>query len=128
MKSTGCEEGLDVHGETCEAFYCSKDCQTAHWETHKSACKNARYRKQLYRAGELTQKIFMDMRKAAFIADVKKVEKKEGIIYTKDGGHVNRDLLFKFPEDMLAGPEDHEVLLSHASGPPALMMMHKFVT
>ncbi|KAK6437201.1 hypothetical protein LTR95_006600 [Oleoguttula sp. CCFEE 5521] len=48
-----CTEGLGAHGQVDINHYCGKDCQTAHWASHKGECKVKNARKQLYRAGHV---------------------------------------------------------------------------
>jgi len=68
MRCAGCIDGVDMHGERTNAApsYCGEDCQTAHWPDHKNDCNNAKYRKQLYRTGQVTKEIFEYTRRIGF--------------------------------------------------------------
>lgn len=60
---------------SASTFYCSKDCQTKGWPSHKKDCQAVQARKKLFRAGELLQEAFFATRAEAFDLKDAKVEK-----------------------------------------------------
>lgn len=71
-----CAEGIDAAGDAAaKTFYCSVECQTSHWASHKPICKQLKIRKQLYRAGKTLQGLFYAYRERAFDAPLGSIER-----------------------------------------------------
>jgi len=127
-RCNGCIEGINHAGAPSPTFYCSTDCQKAHWAKHKAECKLADARKQLFRAGELLQAVFYIFREIAFDILIASVWEKGGNkmhFYEKEWeGH--EEPLFMFPADSI--PEDHDrhALLTHHACGDALAYLHEF--
>jgi hypothetical protein len=63
-------EHIGTQGAT---LHCSKECQTNHWDKHKTACLSAQGRKKLFRAAELIQEIFLALKSETIDVNVTKV-------------------------------------------------------
>jgi hypothetical protein len=71
-----CAGGIDAAGDlAAKTFYCSVECQTTHWASHKPICKQLRIRKQLYRAGMTLQGLFYAYRERAFDTPLRHIER-----------------------------------------------------
>ncbi|OQO11174.1 hypothetical protein B0A48_05430 [Cryoendolithus antarcticus] len=53
-----CLDGLTIYGEPKITEYCGKDCQIAHWTSHKAICKLRNARKHVFRAGDVLRQIY----------------------------------------------------------------------
>lgn len=62
----GCTAGEDSTLHLPRTFYCGKDCQVEHWETHKGPCKAALPLVKLFRAGKILQEVFLATRAESF--------------------------------------------------------------
>jgi hypothetical protein len=106
-------------------MYCLAACQKLDWKAHKTACKQLKVRKQLYRAGELVRDAFLAYREQAFDLNVVKVEKKASDLYIHEG-EVNGGLV-PFPSKLVPDAEDKKMLLTWNSCSDALAYMHKII-
>lgn len=119
-----------MYGKESLTFYCSKECQITHRKTHKSECKYANYRNQLYRTAVLAKNIFFGVRKEVYMFNIQEVVKKDDIIRLTMGtcSYENADVIFDFPGHLFATGDDQEAVLAYWSGPEAMMKMHKLIT
>ncbi|KAF2485490.1 hypothetical protein BDY17DRAFT_104693 [Neohortaea acidophila] len=123
-----CAEGVDVDGALAQTFYCSITCQTADFPTHKAVCRSANDRKQLYRGGELLQKVFYAFREVAFDLEICDIKKTGNDIHFYDPATgLKKGPLFPFPNnDSLTTDDKHAILTFSACG-DGLAYMHELI-
>ncbi|KAJ9501847.1 hypothetical protein H2202_002809 [Exophiala xenobiotica] len=52
-RCSGCSEGATFVEDAKPTWYCSTECQTEDWESHKPACERLKRTKSLYQAGDI---------------------------------------------------------------------------
>ncbi|EME82146.1 uncharacterized protein MYCFIDRAFT_197348 [Pseudocercospora fijiensis CIRAD86] len=111
-----CSEGKSPEGESTYTKYCSIRCRTAHQGQHAQHCKNQNIRRAIYRAGELLQSALYQMRLLAFDLKIDSVEKKDDVLYFKDGEYKGGKEFpfYAFPGDVVKDPGDAKALLSYS--------------
>jgi hypothetical protein len=120
-RCVGCIEGVDRHGEHSPTFYCGKDCQQKHWQTmHKTECKAANHRKQLYRAGAILQHMFEVAQRLSWCENIQEArwaeqDGQEKLIVRLGEFITARDLL-GFPDEILPDQRAKQALLAHGAG------------
>ena len=67
-----------------DTWYCSKSCQTIHWNTHKRPCAQHKTVKAFYRAGKLIQEIWYVYREKTFDKPIMRIEEKNGNLHLVD--------------------------------------------
>lgn len=109
--------------------YCNKECQKVDWGTHKTACKDARTRKQLYRAGELVQTLFYDLREVAFDNVINGVEHKgDRLIVSAGYWDLPPSKIFtRFPTHLFPDAGDKQAMLVWNACGDSVCCMHELV-
>lgn len=129
-----CNEGLDKNVSPSDTCYCSKACQKADWEPHKSVCRLANARKQLYRGAALVQEVYYAFRETAFDIDPEDIKVIGGKIHFSLAKIVNIEEmakapewpLFPFPKSALPELKDRQTLLVWNNCDDAMAYMHEF--
>jgi hypothetical protein len=130
-----CKDAPDIGDNITEKayYYCNRQCQVAHWSTHKSICKRLQTRKALYRAGSTLQKVFYMYREKCFDKLVARIERKNGKMYIHEGvynyeGMISEmDFLETFPESLCESEEEKLALLSHIACSDAVAWLHELI-
>lgn len=87
-----------------KTVYCNSACQKTDWALHKKRCKRLSARKQLYRAGDLVQRIFYVYWEQAYEKLIIKVEKDRDKLYLYEGQYGSK-VLVPFPHHLFASEE-----------------------
>lgn len=113
-RCAGCIEGIDQQGQLSPTYYCSKDCQRAHWSQHKAECKLANAHKVLYRGGELVQEMFYKYRERFFDLNISKVRHNPdtGTVGVYEGERVRDEILIPFPTHLFTDDRDKQAALA----------------
>ena len=114
-------------GKPSSTWYCSADCQKAHWAVHKTLCKDAQTRQALYRAGSLAREIFYRYAKTSFMWNPGRIEKIGTTWLIHDAVYTVTSLLFPFPYALFPDVLEQEALLTHQSCNTAVSDMHNVV-
>lgn len=129
FRCSRCQEDLDTQGEPSPTFYCGKTWQESNWKIHKTVCKHANYRKQLYRAGTLVQNAFHSTHQESFDSKVAKIVKQSERPQASHGKSDNEEsFLVCFTETMFENEQQKRLLLSWYSCNEAVARMSKLVT
>jgi hypothetical protein len=130
LKCVGCcsQLGSEKHAIT---FYCKKECQIAHWKTHKTDCKAHQTRQLLYRAGSVLQDIFYKYRELMFDRYIVRKETKGNTTFLYEGCYptiiTELDILIPFPHQLVTTDEEKKALLAHLSCTDAVVFMSDMV-
>lgn len=132
QRCAGCAEGVDKRGNHAPTFYCSKECQKKHWKgAHKTACKAANERKQLFRAGQILQAVFNASRRLTWYDKIEEVkwrtEAGEKRLMVRVDNFRNVGELAPFPDKLIPDEQAKQVLLTHRVGLEAVMTMSDLV-
>ncbi|KAI4755233.1 hypothetical protein E4T52_12813 [Aureobasidium sp. EXF-3400] len=98
--------------------YCTRECQKAHWPSHRAECKNLQARKALFRAAWLLQKMWYAVRRESFDNCVTKAEEVNGELLIHEGNYdvepTKREHGFyrKFPDAAFKNKQDAETCLN----------------
>ena len=118
-----------MHGERADAApsYCGKDCQTAHWPAHKTDCNNTKYRKQLYRTGQVAKEIFEYTRRTGFEEEVLDAHSHEGRILLSIDVVETSDAFREFPNSLKLNSQEISAVLANGWSSWGVDRMGKFV-
>jgi hypothetical protein len=84
----GCRQAPNTDGTShVNVRYCTKECQKAHWPSHRIECKNLQARKALFRAARLLQKMWYAVRRESFDNCVVKAEEVDGELLIHEGNY-----------------------------------------
>ena len=114
-------------GKNSSAWYCSADCQKAHWAVHKILCKDAQTRQALYRAGSLARQIFYLYAKTSLMWNPGRIEKIGTTWLIHDAVYTGTGLVFPFPYALFPDVLEQEALLTHQNCNTAVSDMHNVV-
>ena len=103
---------MDRNGDPHPTDYCTKVCQNAHQYEHELQCRLANDWKQLYRAGDLLQKMFYSNRELMFATVVARVEKIDGKLHVHGGTREDSETLVDFPDALFVEEEDKKKMLA----------------
>ncbi|KIW44185.1 uncharacterized protein PV06_05215 [Exophiala oligosperma] len=70
----GCRSANEFLQGADKTYYCSKECQQAHWTTHKATCERARRHQTMYQGGDLLQALWTVLRTETFPTTIDRVE------------------------------------------------------
>lgn len=128
---SGCKDHPTPHGLIGSIWYCSADCQKAHWKAHKKDCKFRQDRLTLFRSGGILQEIFYIYRETMFDKIIVRTEEKDGRLYLFEGVYPDEkttiDFLKPFPTALPKSQQDKHAILTMLSCSDALGWMHEIV-
>ena len=116
-----------TNGKSSSTWYCSADCQKAHWAVHKTQCKDAQTRQALYRAGSLARRIFYLYAKTSFMWNPGRFEKIGTTWLIHDAVCTGTSHLIPFPYALFPDELEQEALLTHQCCNTAVSDMHNVV-
>ena len=123
----GCTGAPDIgDGTSLKTFYCNATCQKAHWREHELACSRLSDRKQLYRAGEILQKVFYGYREVVFEKLIDKVEREGLNLHCYEGQYEWR-ILVPFPATLFPNQRDREAILTYRACNDAFAFLHTMI-
>ncbi|KAH6663159.1 hypothetical protein B0J14DRAFT_662149 [Halenospora varia] len=122
-------------GAPPNTVYCSKACQTAHWETHKQICKTLNIRRIIFQAGATLQDVFYNYRFQVFDQKIVKIDRKHGKIYVQASKsdfagrtrHSIFDCLHPFPTSLVQSKEEEKAILTSLAADDALCFMYEMI-
>ena len=85
------------------AWYCSRDCQSAHAPTHKELCQKLQQRIEVCRVGEFLQQVWLIFRRSAFDLDITSVWKHKSRVVMVQGDNAKKMAsrwVAPFPKDL----------------------------
>ena len=114
-------------GKISSTWYCSADCQKAHWAVHKTLCKDAQTRQAIYRAGSLARQISYLFAKTSFTSNPGRIEKvgTTWLVYPASSSGNSR--LIPFPYALFPDGREQEALLTLLDCNFAVSDMHNVV-
>ena len=81
LNCSGCYHAPEYEaGDVKQTKYCGRECQTAHWPSHKASCNPMRKRLKLLRAARLLKAVLLAYRECVFDLDVSKIELSDGVL------------------------------------------------
>ena len=117
-RCTECVTSIAINDSLQPSAYCSESCQENHWEHHKTACLA---RRQLRRASDLLVAIWLASREEAYGLPLSHVQKIDGNLHAYMGTFEYKQLLVRFPSDIVIDTLDKQALLSHNACVDALV-------
>ncbi|KEQ71396.1 hypothetical protein M436DRAFT_74462 [Aureobasidium namibiae CBS 147.97] len=115
----GCHQAPNTDGTPhVNVRYCTRECQKAHWPSHRIECKNLQARKALFRAAWLLQKIWYAVRRESFDNDLVSAEEVNGELLIQEGNYdlksTKRENGFyrEFPDAIFKNKQDAEASLN----------------
>jgi len=115
----GCHQAPNTDGTShVSVRYCTRECQKAHWVSHRTECKNLQARKALFRAAWLLQKIWYTVRRESFDNDLVSAEEVNGELLIHEGNYdlksTKRENGFyrEFPDAIFKNKQDAEASLN----------------
>lgn len=115
----GCHQAPNTDGTPhVSVSYCTKECQKAHWPSHRTECKNLQARKALFRAAWLLQKIYYTVRRESYDSCVVSVEEVDGELLVHEGNYSleptkREDGFYRdFPDGIFENERDADACLS----------------
>jgi hypothetical protein len=119
--STLCAGCTDTASPRPPTAYCSKNCQKADWDSHKTHCQSIQSQKKLFRAGDLLRDAYLATRVETFDLSLSKVELAEDgkiHVFSNITGIVKPG---PFPSALAATDEIMQAVLSYAHGDSAII-------
>ncbi|KAK3691780.1 hypothetical protein LTR37_018438 [Vermiconidia calcicola] len=121
-----CSEGVDADGNESPTYYCSNECQKSDFGQHKTVCRYANARKQMYRGAALLQNVFYMFCRTMFVYSITDVEHKH------DELHIHVPFfasapgpLYAFPDNLVRTDDDRKAILTYGSCRNAVGYMHE---
>ncbi|KAL8690945.1 MAG: hypothetical protein Q9218_003721 [Villophora microphyllina] len=110
-----------------KTFYCNSVCQKADWTKHNVTCKVLCVRKQVYRAGDVIQRVFYTYRERLFEIPITKVEKEHHRMYLYEGQYADNQFLVLFPHHLFSSEDDKNRALAYNACTDSTAFMHYLV-
>lgn len=122
-----CKEGFDENGNPAFVVYCETVCCIRDENNHERLCKDSNTRKQLYRAGNLLQAMFLKFREATYDVKLVKAVKKGEMLHVYEGGYTAAESgpLYDFPQNLASGRKDQAKLLTFCACEDAVAFIHE---
>ncbi|KAF2136682.1 uncharacterized protein K452DRAFT_216004, partial [Aplosporella prunicola CBS 121167] len=114
-------------------FYCSRNCQEAHWEVHKKTCWSLIVRKRFYRAAQLLKDAWLVYRRISYDVLVERVEiVKNDILVTEGDMQLARKqrggrMTFSFLDSSVENEEVKKAILCDIMCMDAVAYMHETI-
>lgn len=120
VASTRCKGCIDApeyeSGETTTGtIYCNRECQVAHWPTHKARCNLLQRRKKLLRVATILRSTLLTYRECMFDLDIGRMEFRQGVLYLlqRPKQNTSRTRFARFPIHLTDNVEYKEAALAN---------------
>lgn len=114
-----CVRCIAIDSSIHPAAYCSKQCQTSHWEEHRRACI---LRMRLRRAADLVKTLWLAFRLSGQVNCITKVWRQDETLHVQEAiGE------YPFPNLLVTTPHDKERLLTHRACFDAFFATHPLI-
>lgn len=112
-------------GDAANTIYCDRECQRAHWNTHKDQCKTLQQRKKLLRAAEILKATLLTYREATYDVELTGVHYKDGVLllHQNQRSITTRIKRGPFPNHLVANAQHKEAILAHNSCTTAMALL-----
>ena len=107
-----CIEGLDIHEAASPTYYCSAECQKIDFAAHKIICRNANYRKQLFRAGKLLADLWYASSRESFTCSIAQANVEDGELSIRRRVYTPGHIFTDFPAHLITSEETRRALVS----------------
>ncbi|KAK8093871.1 hypothetical protein PG997_000556 [Apiospora hydei] len=125
LNCSGCLRAPEYEiGDVKQTKYCGRECQTAHWPSHKAYCSPMRKRQKLLRAARLLKAVLLVYRECTFDLDIKRIALNDGVLQL----HQNlrpasaRRQYRQFPSELANSLEQKEAVLANNQCTTALAL------
>ena len=124
----GCEDAPRMNGEQIpDVYYCSNDCQTAHFSAHKAICEKLGMRRTLFRAGEVIQQAFFNYREHCYESKLSAKATNNNVTYLHEESPEAYQIGGNFPDHLFPDDNERAAALSLNACVDSLAYTHKLI-
>ena len=126
MRCDACKDAPEYRlGVPIGVIYCGRDCQKAHWSTHKPYCHTLRQRKKLLRVATVLRATLLAYREVRYDVDLTKMEFTDGLLrlHRRSRNFTDRKRVGPFPDHLTTSIDHKEAALVHNYDAKALSLL-----